>query len=128
MSATIGGSIEQASIRGRLFAATADADVTRKLGGFENEVQSNGNGTIRIIKIRVPWVLSDVVLEVNDIRGDQEFLQEVADDLDPVDITITLASGLVYQAEGTITGEVNYSTNAGTATVTLSGGGKMTRQ
>jgi len=50
MAAT-GGSIESITMDGREFAVAADAESQRKLGGFENEVQANGNGTARIIKI-----------------------------------------------------------------------------
>ena len=46
----VGGSAKECSIRGRIFAVTADADVKIKLGGYSNEVQPNGNSTARLIK------------------------------------------------------------------------------
>jgi hypothetical protein len=124
----VGGSIESVTIRGRLFAVAADAEVTRKLGGFENEVQPNGDATARLIKTRVAWMLDGVQLAIDDGRADGEFLQEIADGLEFVPCTITLASGLTYQGDGQITGEIGFSSQNSTATVTLSGQGALTQQ
>lgn len=124
----VGGSIESISIRGRLFPVAADAEATKKMGGFENEVMSNGDGTARLIKTRVPWLLDGVQLECNDDRADAEFLQEIADGLEFVPIAITFASGRTFQASGTVSGEVTVSSQSATATVTLSGPGGMTQQ
>lgn len=126
--ATVGGSIESISIRGRLFAVAADAEANRKLGGFENEVQPNGNGTARLVKTRVAWILDGLTVEINDDRADHEFLQEIADGNDFVPITITLASGVTYQGTGTITGEMQMGTQASTAQLSLSGPDVLTQQ
>jgi hypothetical protein len=126
--AAVGGSIESVSIRGRLFPVAADAEANKKLGGFENEVQSNGDGSARIIKTRVPWLLDGLQLAVNDDQGDAEFLQEIADGKGYVPITITFASGRTWQGSGTVTGEVQVSSQNATATVTLSGPAGMTQQ
>jgi hypothetical protein len=128
MAAAIGGSIETVSIRGRLFAVAADADASRKLGGFENEVQANGNGTARIVKTRVPWMIEGLTLEVNEDRADQQFLKEIADALDFVTMTVTFASGHTYQGRGIITGEIAFSSQNATAEVTLSGPGEASKQ
>lgn len=124
----VGGSIESISIRGRLFPVAADSEATRKLGGFENEVQANGDGSARIVKTRVPWSLDGLQVEINDTRADEEFLQEIADALEPVPITITLASGVTYQGKGTVTGEIGTSTQNSTATIGLMGEGTLTQQ
>ena len=58
----VGGSIESVTLDGRNFPATADAAAERKLGGFENESQANGDGTARLIKTRVPWSLDGLTL------------------------------------------------------------------
>lgn len=125
---TVGGSIESITIAGRNFAVASDADSTRKLGGFENEVQANGNGTARIVKTRVPWSLDGVTVEINDDRGDQEFLKGISDRNTFVPIAITFASGKVYQADGTVTGEIGASSQSATAGITLGGPGEMTKQ
>lgn len=124
----IGGSIESISIRGRLFPVAADADVNRKLGGFENELQPNGDGSARLIKTRVPWLLDGLTVEIDEDRADQDFLQEIADDPDFVPVTITFASGATYQGRGTISGELQVSSQNATASFSLSGPRKLTQQ
>jgi hypothetical protein len=126
--AAVGGSIESISIAGRNFAVASDAEANRKLGGFENEVQANGDGTARIVKTRVPWAVDGLQVEIDDTRGDQEFLQSIADGKDFVAITMTLASGFTYQGTGIVSGEVQGSTQNATASLTMSGPGEMTRQ
>lgn len=124
----IGGSIESVSIRGRLFPVASDAEATKKLGGFENEVAANGDGTARKLMTRVPWSIDGLQLEVSDVRGDHEFLQEIADSQEWVPITMTLASGITYQAQGTVSGELGSSSQSATAAVTLSGPGSLSPQ
>jgi hypothetical protein len=124
----VGGSIESISIRGRLFPVASDAEANKKLGGFENEVAANGDGTARLIKTRVPWSLDGLQIEISDARNDAEFLQELADELDFVAITITFASGVTYQGTGTVTDEVASSSQSATATIGLSGPGGLTQQ
>lgn len=126
--AAVGGSIESVSIRGRLFPVAADADANRSLGGFKNEVAANGNGTARLLKTRMPWVIDGLSLECDSNRSDQEFLKEIADGLDFVDITVTFADGFTYQGSGTIADEFTYSSASATAEVTLSGPGDASQQ
>lgn len=124
----VGGSIESVSLDGREFAVASDADATRKLGGFENEVQANGDGSARIIKTRVPWSIDGLAVEVDEVRGDQEYLQELADRKGFFPIAITFASGVVYQATGTITGEVSFGSQNATASIAVGGPGRMGKQ
>jgi hypothetical protein len=124
----VGGSIESVSIRGRLFPVASDAEANKKLGGFENEVQSNGDGGARLVKTRVPWLIDGLQVEISDARADAEFLQEIADALEWVPITITFASGVTYQATGTVTSEVQSSSQNATSTLTLSGPGTLSQQ
>jgi hypothetical protein len=124
----VGGSVESVSIKGRGFAVAADADAGRKLGGFENEKQMNGNGTSRTVKTRVGWMIGGLTLSVDDDQGDHEFLQEIADGTEDVPISITLASGAVYSGTGTVTGELSGSSQSATVEVELSGGGKLEKQ
>ncbi|MCK5601858.1 hypothetical protein KAR91_08320 [Candidatus Pacearchaeota archaeon] len=124
----IGGSIESISLSGRNFSVAADAEGQRKLGGTINEVQSNGDGTARIIKTREPWSLDGLTVAVDDARADQEFLQNLADANDFFAIAVTLASGVVYQGSGQITGDLQFSTQNAMATVSLMGQEKLTKQ
>lgn len=124
----VGGPIESVELDGRRFAVAGDADGNRKLGGTENEIQSNGDGTARIVKTRVPWMLDGITVEVNDDRGDQEFLQTFADNKEFKPVTITLASGAIYSGRGIVSGEVQFSTMSSTAELSLSGEGSLTKQ
>jgi hypothetical protein len=124
----IGGSIEAVSLRGRNFAVAADAEATRKLGGFENEVQANGNGTARIIKTRVPLSIDGLTLQVDDSRGDHEYLQDLSNATDYFPISITYASGVTYGGTASIVGELPASSQSATAAVSLMGPGELTKQ
>lgn len=127
MGAT-GGSIESITLQGRIFAVAADAEVQRKLGGFENEVQSNGDASARLIKTRVPWMLDGLTVEVDDIRGDHEFLQALSDQQEYFPVAITYASGVTYQGTGQIVGETQASSQNATASLSLSGQGQLAPQ
>jgi len=124
----IGGSIESITLSGRNFAVAADAEAQRKLGGFENEIQANGDGTARIIKTRVPLSIDGLTLETDDDRGDQEFLQELANGNDFFPIDITFASGAIYQGSAQIVGEMQTSSQNATTAVSLMGPGILTKQ
>jgi hypothetical protein len=126
--AVVGGSMESVSIARRLFAVASDASASRKLGGFENEVEANGNATARMVKTRAPWSIDGLQITVDDNRGDQEFLQDVANRNEWVPMAITLASNVVYDGLGTITGEIQHDSQNSTATVSLSGPGELNKQ
>lgn len=124
----VGGSIESITLDGRNYAVAADAESQRKLGGFENEVQANGDGGGRIIKTRVPLSIDGLTLSVDDTRGDHEFLQALSDINDFFPIAITYASGEVYQGSAQIVGEMQVSSQNATAAVSLMGPGILTKQ
>ena len=124
----VGGSIESITLDGRTFAVAADAESQRKIGGFENEAQPNGDGSVRIIKTRVVWSLDGLTVDVDDARGDQEFLQELTDGNTNFPVAITYASGEVYQGTGQLVGEMQASSQNATAAVALMGPGILTKQ
>ena len=113
---------------GRLFTVAPDAEVQRKLGGFENEVLANGDGSARLIKTRVPLSLAGLTIVMDDSRGDQEYLQDLADQTDYFVLLITYASGISYQGSAQIVGESPASSQAATAGIDLMGPGILTRQ
>lgn len=115
------GSIESCNVDGRRFSVAADADADRDLGGFTNEAQPNGDGTVRYVKTKKAWKLSGLTLSLNNNRGDQEFLQARANSLTPYPISITLVDGVVYAGVGMITGDLAGKTMPGTADVEFSG-------
>ncbi len=126
--AAVGGSIESISMGGRLFAVPADVEAQRKLGGFENEVQANGDGGARLIKTRVPLSIDGLTVEIDDDRGDHEFLQDLTNQNDFFPIVITYASGADYQASAQIVGEIQVSSQNATGAVSLMGPGLLTKQ
>jgi len=124
----IGGSIESVTLNGRTFSVAADADSNRKIGGYENESQANGDGSSRLIKTRVPPGLDGLVLSVDDDNGDQEFIQELADMKGFFPSTVTYASGSIWQGDLQIVGEHQYSSQNATASLSLGGTGKLSKQ
>lgn len=124
----VGGSIESISLDGRSFPVAADAEVQRKIGGFENEVLSNGDGTARLIKTRVPLSLDGVTVEIDDGRGDQEFIQALIDRNGFYPIAITYASGTTYQGTAQVVGENPAGSQAATAAISLMGPGVLRKQ
>ncbi len=126
--AAIGGPIESVSLDGRGFPVAADAESQRKMGGFENEIQANGDGTARLIKTRVPLSLDGITIESDDSRGDHEFVQELADRNDYFPVAITYASGETYQGTAQIVGETQASSQSATIAISLMGPGQLTRQ
>lgn len=124
----VGGSIESITMGGRTFAVAADAESQRKLGGFENEVQANGDGTARQIKTQVPLSIDGLTLTTDDDNGDQEFLKGLADGNDFFPIVISYASGISYQGSAQIVGEMQTSSQNATTTVSLMGPGILTKQ
>jgi hypothetical protein len=123
-----GGSIQEVSIRGRIFPATADADAKLNLGGFNNEVSPNGDGSSRTIKKRVAWAVGGLKLQIDNDRGDLEFLQEIADGEDYVAMTVTLVDGTTYGGVGQVADEIASSTGDTTCEITLSGPKKLEKQ
>lgn len=126
--ASVGGSLESVSLRGRNFSVPADAELQRKIGGFENEILANGDGTVREIKTVVPLSVTGLTIQIDDSRGDQEFLQDLADSPDYFDVTLTYASGIVWQCTAQIVGGVEANSQSALAEVSLSGPGKLTTQ
>lgn len=124
----IGGSIASVILDGREFPVAADADASRKLGGFENEVMANGDGSARQVKTRVPWAITGLTVEVDNDRGDQEFMQALADRNDFYPIAVTYPGGETYQGTGAVAGENPASSQSATLAIELSGPGKFTKQ
>lgn len=126
--AAIGGSIASVSLDGRNFPVAADSDSQRKLGGDENDVQANGDGSARLIKTKVPWQVDGLTLTIDDGRGDHEFLQALTNRSEFFPVTIAYPSGEILQGTGQITGEFQVGNQAATGAVTLMGAGNLTRQ
>lgn len=122
-----GGSIESVSLAGRIFAVPADADVQRKLGGFENETQPNGDGSMRLIKTRIPASITGLQVTINDDRGDEEYLTQLKNGREYFPFSITYASGNTYAGRMQIVGEMQTASQNTTAQFDLMGPGELAR-
>ncbi len=125
---SIGGSVESMEFSGRGFTVSADSDVKVKLGGFENESLANGDGTARQQKMRVLPSVKGASIGMDDARGDQEFLQELANGNGYFPFSITYTSGTTYQGSMQLEGEMEFSTQSTSMDVDLVGTGKLTKQ
>jgi len=126
--ATVGGPITGFTLNGRYFSVAEDAESNRKLGGFENEVSMNGDGTARLVKTRVPWGADGLTVSCDDFNDDQQFLQDLANGADFFASTVEYASGAIFQGNAQIVGEIAFSSKNATATVALQGAGTFTKQ
>lgn len=125
---SIGGSMSEVIINGRIFSVAADSDASRDLGGYSSEQQPNGNGTTRTILTAKPWKVGGLALDINDDRGDQEFLQDLQDSGLSFGLIFTGASGISYSGKGTISGDLAASSQSATSSLEFSGGGKLRAQ
>ena len=124
----VGGPMSSFSVDGRSFSVAADADVNRDIGGDNNEIQSNGDKTARIVKAAVPWKVEGISASVDDFLEDHEFLQQIADTSDFHTLRFNFASGAVWQGSGTISGELKYSAANTTMPLEFSGEKTLTQQ
>ena len=123
-----GGSVINVSLNGQNFPVTADADTTRKLGGYENAVETNGDKSARILKTVVSPMFGGLVLSVDSKRKEQEVLQGLQNLDDFFPVAVTYADGVVYQGRGAITGEVAYQSASTTTPIDITGEGTFTQQ
>ena len=124
MSAT-GGPPETISIAGREFRCTGDSSPSVQLGGFNNEYQSNGDGSTRTIKTRIPWSISGLEVEVDTENEDFEFLNDVKDGADDVDVVLTYSNGTSYAGTGGIEGDLVNDQSKAAAGFEMKGPGKL---
>jgi hypothetical protein len=125
---TIGGPILEVTFAGRTFFSASDAAVTISIGGKNNAIEPNGNGTARTIQTVMPWKVEGAALNINTANGDLEFLQDATDRGDDEVFSVTMADGTVYQGVGTTTSELPHDTSKATAAINFGGPRKLTAQ
>jgi hypothetical protein len=116
-----GGPIESITIKGRRFACDGEDSAKIQLGGFNNELKPNGDGTPRQIKSRKLATISDLNPKIDPANGDLEYLQEIQNGFEMADTAITLVDGTVYSGAMQITDEVEYDAKEGTAGLSMAG-------
>jgi hypothetical protein len=115
------GPIESVTLAGRRFSVAGDADGNKDLGGFSNDMQMNGDGTMRMVKTRIPALLEGITLDYDEDRGDLEYLQELRGGMELFDVSITECAGVIHSGSMQLTGDLKASTMNGTVPVTLTG-------
>jgi hypothetical protein len=121
MATVRAGDLRQVTINGREYDPKGDSGVEFFLGGYANEIESNGNGVPHPKQKRVMGGFTGLALSIDDARGDIEALQKIANAPDTVPVNITLPSGIVYSGALFLIGEVKKSTADGTATIEMRG-------
>jgi len=124
----IGGSVTGFAIDGTVFSVMADADPNRDLGGFTADVKATGDGDAIMTLTAKPWKIDGLTVALDDAGQLQERLQEIVEKKDWVPVVITMASGLSYSGRGTVTGDIQRSSQNATVELALMGPGKLTQQ
>lgn len=119
---SIHGAIRALTIDGRGFKVAHDGPGNRMVGGRSNEIQMNGDGTSRTIQTVMPGSINDLQVEIDDSKGDQEYIQGIVNEGLPVPIVVTYASGVSYTGDLVITGEPSKDETNGIMTMSFQGG------
>ena len=122
------GPVREISVRGRTFTLAADAECEVDLGGRKSTAEMNGDGTVRYVQEMKPWMISGAMVSIDTARGDQEFLQDVANGGEDSAISVTFQDGTVYAGTGTATSDIQFNPSKATASLELSGGQELTQQ
>ena len=122
----IGGPVKEISWFGRIFSAAQDSNGNRHLGGYQNTKEMNGNFTSRTKMEPKPWYITGLTIEMDDDRGDSEFLQNRCDEGVDGPFTVTYTSNITYSGVGMLVGEHDFQNESSTGSVDFSGGGKLT--
>jgi hypothetical protein len=128
MSAIVGGSVRECSIKNRVFQCPADAAVKIRIGGDSNEVVATGGGNSIILKTTMVSSVEGLTVAIDNNNDDMTFLQSVADGSDYVTVTVTLADGNTYSGAMQITEPPELDTSKATCELKLAGRDKIVRQ
>ncbi|MDR0303274.1 MAG: hypothetical protein LBH98_00655 [Chitinispirillales bacterium] len=111
----------------RSFEIKADSSPTLDLGGFTVERDIAGSGKHVNKRTRKLWQIESVDLFIDVDGGDQEFLQATATSESDSEIVYQHDDGYTYTGVGGITGDIKYNTSDKTVSVSLSGGGMLSK-
>lgn len=118
----IHGAMRSLTINGRAFKVAHDGSGNKAMGGRNNEAAMNADGSFRVLQTVMPGSFSDIGVESDDSRGDQEFLQGLADAGLPVPVVSTYAANISYTGDVVITGEIQKDENTGLISLSFQGG------
>lgn len=115
------GPLESVTINRRRFAVDGEVDAEQAYAGFTNEVKPNGDGTNRLVKSRKPGRMNTIPIVMDDARDDEEFIQEVMDNMDFVPCSFTQVNGVVKDGDMQIVEDPGTSTKEGTKELSFMG-------
>lgn len=118
----IAGAPRSLTIKGRYFKVAHDSPGNKAIGGRNNEVAMNGDGSFRTIQTVMPGSLNDLNVEIEDSKGDQEYLKGITDAGLPVAVVATYASNISYTGDLVITGEMQKDEATGLMSLSFQGG------
>jgi hypothetical protein len=117
----VGGPFESHTLNGRRFVCDADDDAQIQRQGLSNEVKTNGDGSLRLLKGRVPGTLEGTNLQYDPANGDDDFLVELKDSNEWINYSGTERDGTIWTGRVQITGDLKFSSKNRTVPVTLTG-------
>jgi hypothetical protein len=126
--AMVGGPIKGMSLGGRVVSVDEAAEISRGIGGDNNEVLMNGDETGRLIKTLVPWKEDGISAACDDDLELHEYIQGLANRNGFFPITTEYRNGSIWQGDGQIVGEILYSSKNTTITFNVAGTGRFTQQ
>lgn len=117
----IHGAMRSLTINGRGFKIAHDGSGNKVMGGRNNEVAMNGDSSFRVLQTVMPGSLNDLQVEIDDSRGDQEYLQGIADDGLPIPVVATYAADVSYTGDVVLSGELQKDENTGLMSLSFQG-------
>jgi hypothetical protein len=122
-----GGPYKTISIAGREFRCTGECKIDFKGGGFSTERRSNGDKSSRTILTPELWMATGCVIEIDEDNEDWEFLMDVKNSGEDVDIVLTSCDDISHQGDGGFEGDVTKVKADAAAKFDLSGPGELDR-
>ena len=117
----VGGPFESHTINGRRFVCDADDDAQIQPQGFTNETKVAGDGSMRLLKSRIPGTLEGSNIVYDPTNGDDDFLVEARDSKEFLNYSGTEVDGTIWTGRVQITGDLKFSAKNKTVPITLTG-------
>jgi hypothetical protein len=113
------GTLKSISLNARSFSVPDDCDVNIDLGGYENEIKRNGDGSDRQVKTMKPGGISGVQV----IGGDDvlEYIHGIKQQNEFADVALELVGGRQYSGRVQISGQLQESSMNGVISFDLAG-------
>jgi hypothetical protein len=117
----IAGPFQSHTFSGRTYKCDAEDDVTITIGGRQNEVVPNGDGTTRVKQTRLVGTMEGINLVCDPATDDMNYLLELQEKGEPFDYSGTTNDGTIWTGKIQISDRPKLSHKEGTMEVTLVG-------